>query len=147
MKVEKLDHIHVYVKDLDQAKDFFCRILGTTFSPNIAAEDVQTRSSLSPLGVELIESTSPTGIVAEAIKRRGEGLYAISFKVPDIEEAIKELQSMGLRLVGRVEVGRIREAQFHPKDSHGVMLELCQYEEQSGVALAALSHSQPQNSL
>ncbi len=138
MKAERLDHIHIYVKDLEKAKDTFSRILGTTFSPNIEVEDMQIRSALSPLGVELIESASPDGVVAKAIERRGEGLYALSFKVPDIEEAVNELQSMGLRLVGRVEEGNIREAQFHPKDCHGVMIELCQYQEHSGAAIAVL---------
>jgi len=138
MKVERLDHIHIYVKDLEKAKDTFSRVLGTAFSPYLTVKDIQIRATLSPLGLELVESTSPDGVVAKAIQHGGEGLYALSFKVPDLEEAIKELQSMGMRLVGRVEVGNIKEAQFHPKDCNGVMIELCQYQEHSAAAVAVL---------
>ena len=139
MKVEKLDHVHVYVKDLEKAKGFFSRLLSTNFSPDFAEEeDMKVRTSLTPLGLELIEPTSPDSAVAKIIERRGEGLAALSFKVTDIEQAIAELESQGLRLIAKVEFGNIKEAQFHPGDAHGVMLELCEYEEQHGAALAAL---------
>ena len=138
MKVEKLDHIHVYVKDLEKAKDTFSRLLGTTFCSDIIMEQAQLRSTLSPLGVELMQSTSPDGFVAKAIENRGEGLAALSFKVPDIEQAIKELQSMGLCLVARLELGGVKEAQFHPKDCHGVMIELCEYQGRIESAITTL---------
>ena len=63
LKAERLDHIHIYVKDLEKAKDTFSRLLGTIFSPNMEVEDIQIRSAISPLGVELTESTSPDGVV------------------------------------------------------------------------------------
>lgn len=138
MKVERLDHIHIYVNDLEKAKGLFSRILGTNFSPTISEEKgLKILSSLSPLGIELIQPISPDSAVAKTIERRGEGLAGVSFKVADIEQAITELESQGLRLVGRVEEGNIKEAQFHPRDAFGVMLELCQYEEQHGAFLAA----------
>jgi hypothetical protein len=62
---------------------------------------------------------------------------ALSFKVPDIESAIAELQSQGIRLVGTVNYDHLKEAQFHPQDWHGVMLELCQYEERHPCYYAA----------
>lgn len=139
MKVERIDHIHVAVKDLDKAISFFSQILGTNFSNTINVEKYTLKSVISPLGLELIESTSPEGVIAKFIERKGEGVSAISFKVPNLEEAIAELQSKGLRLVGRVEQGRLKEAQFHPKDAFGVMIELCEYEDVHGAAQAALS--------
>lgn len=138
MKAERLDHIHIYVKDLEKAKNTFSRALGTTFSPTIKPKDLPIKSAISPIGLELIEPTDPNGVVAKAMERGGEGLYGLSFKVPDIEEAIKVLQSMGMRMVGRVNEGRMKEAQFHPRDAHGVMVELCEYEDRSPGALAAL---------
>ena len=133
MKVERIDHIHIYVRDLDKAVKFFSEILGTKFSQPIIVENQKLRSMLDPLGLELIESTSPEGPVAKAVELRGEGLAAISFKVPDIEEAAAELQSKGLRPVSRVEIGKVKEVQFHPKDAHGVMIELCEYEEEHSI--------------
>jgi len=46
---------------------------------------------------------------------------------------------MGIRLVRRIESGKIKEAQFHPKDTFGVMLELCEYELEHGAHIAAKS--------
>ena len=136
MKVEKIDHIHIAVKDLEKAIRFFSDILGTKFSSVIHAEKFDLKSVLDPLGLEIIQSTSPEGIIAKFIDQRGEGLHAISFKVPSLDEAIAELQAKGLRLVGRIDLGGIKEAQFHPKDSFGMMIELCEYQEEHGAARA-----------
>ena len=138
MKVERLDHIHIFVKDIKKAKGLFSRILGTNFSLTIVEENLKLQFALSPLGIELIEPTSRDSGVAKTLERRGEGLAGISFKVANIEQAITELQSQGLRLVGKSETGSVKEAQFHPADACGVMLELCQYEEQHSAALPAL---------
>lgn len=110
--------------------------MGTKFSQVIFAEKFDLKSVLDPLGLELIQSTSPEGVIAKFIKHWGEGLHAVSFKVPNLDEAIAELQAKGLRLVGRIDLGGIREAQFHPKDSFGVMIELCEYQEEHGAVRA-----------
>jgi methylmalonyl-CoA epimerase len=136
MKVEKIDHVHVYVKDLERAKNFFEDIFGTKFSEPIIAEPFQVKSRIDPLGLELLEATSPESPIARHIEKRGEGIVAIAVKVPDIEAAIQELEAKGLRLVGRIQLGGIKEAQFHPKDTYGMMVELCEYQEVHGAALA-----------
>ncbi len=140
MRVEKIDHIHIYVKELDKAITFFSDILGTKFSDIIVDDKVfHIRSALDRLGLELVESITPDGAVARTIEKRGEGLAAISLKVPDLEEAVKELQAKGLKPISTIALGKIKEVQFHPKDACGVMIELCEYEEESGAARAALS--------
>lgn len=137
MKVEKVDHVHIFVKDLDKAIKFLEGALGTKFSEPHCPENLDARTTLDPLGLELIEGVSPDSAVAKFIERRGEGLAAISLKVPDIEEAIAHLESRGVRLMRRIESGRLKEAQFHPKDTFGVMIELCEYELEHGARLAS----------
>jgi len=137
MKVERIDHIHIFVKDLDKAIQLLEGALGTKFSEPHVLKDLDARATLDPLGLELIEGRSPDGAVARFIERRGEGLAAISLKVPDIEEAIAHLESRGVRLVRRIESGKLKEAQFHPKDTFGVMIELCEYELEHGARLAS----------
>lgn len=139
LKVEKLDHVHIFVKDMEKAKELFSRILGTTFSPVLTEEKVlKIDSSLSPLGIELIASAFPDSAVSKTIEHRGEGLAGLSFKVSDLEQATAYLESQGLRPIGKIEMGKIKEVQFHPADVYGVLLELCQYEEQHGAFLAAI---------
>jgi len=131
MKVEQIDHIHIVVKDLDKAVEFFESLLGVKFSKEVFLEEWQFKSRIAPIGpvgIELMQPTSPDSVFAKFIERRGEGLQAISLKVPDIEEAKAEMEARGIRLVSAVEVGRMKEAQFHPKDAYGVLIELCQYQ-------------------
>ena len=142
MKVERVDHIHIAVKDFDKAISFFETVLGTKFSPPLEVEkdglgnNVGMRTTLSPLGLEVFSPASQESAIHHFIERRGEGLHAISFKVDDIEAAIKHCEASGMRLVGRITLGKLKEAQFHPKDSFGFMIELCEYPDQSATYLA-----------
>ncbi len=138
MKIEKIDHIHIYVKDMDKAKTLFEKMLNTAFSANIEDEKYAIRSSLEPLGVELVSSMTPDGPIAKDIEKRGEGVHGISFKVDNLEEATAEMIAKGFKVVGRVNVGGLKEVQFHPRDTFGVMIELCEYQELHGAARAAL---------
>lgn len=146
MKVERIDHIHIAVRDMDKAVEFFSEIFETNFGDAVEVPEFNIQGKLCPLGIELVASTSPDGAVNQFIQRRGEGLYHIAFKVPDIEQAIVELQSRGLRMIGREQMGNLKEAQFHPKDSFGVMIELAEYEEVHGAEVAAKSASSPAQS-
>ncbi|MBU2649143.1 VOC family protein [bacterium] len=128
MEVEKIDHIHIYVKDLEKARDFFAHILGSKFSEMMDVEAYDIQSLVNSLGIELVGARSKGGPMEKIIEKTGEGLAAISLKVPDIEKAIAELKAKGLRMTGREQFGKLKEAWFHPDDAFGVMIELCEYE-------------------
>ena len=137
MKAEKIDRVHIAVKDLDKATKFFSKMLGTTFSrAPVVNEDISVRVAFSPIGLEIVESTSPDSAFAKFIETRGEGMFSLCFKVPDLEKAIDKCQSMGMRLVARPGGGELKEAQFHPKDCFGVSIVLCEYEETHGAEVA-----------
>jgi catechol 2,3-dioxygenase-like lactoylglutathione lyase family enzyme len=61
MKVQKLDHVHIYVNDLEKAARFFSEILGTKFSEVIEKPGWDFKLAMDPLGVELVQPTSPGG--------------------------------------------------------------------------------------
>lgn len=136
MKVQKVDHIHIYVNDLDTAISFWSDVLGTKFTDVVVEEEWRFKATMEPLGIELVSPTTPDSVVGRTLKSRGEGLAAISLKVPDIEEATRELEAKGLRVVGRMQHGGLKEVQFHPKDAYGVMIELAEYQEQPGAMTA-----------
>lgn len=136
MEVERIDHIHVFVKDLEKAVTFFEDILGSTFSEMRHNEELQLNWRMNTLGLELLSSSSPDGAVAKLVERKGEGLAGISLKVDNIEEAVSELQSHGIRLISRYEGGILKEADFHPKDCFGVVMELCEYTVPHGSFIA-----------
>ena len=137
MKVQKVDHIHIYVHDIDAAIAFWSDILGTKFSEVVVEEEWRFKATMEPLGVELVSPTTADSVVGRALESREEGLAAISLKVDDIEEATRELEAKGLRVVGRMRHGGLKEVQFHPKDAYGVMIELAEYQEQHGAIVAS----------
>jgi methylmalonyl-CoA/ethylmalonyl-CoA epimerase len=79
--------------------------------------------------LELLESTEPDGPVAKHIESRGEGIQHIAFRVENIEEALRELKKKGVRLIDqapRKGAGGAKIAFIHPKETHGVLVELCE---------------------
>jgi methylmalonyl-CoA/ethylmalonyl-CoA epimerase len=79
--------------------------------------------------VELLESTDPDGPISRFINSRGEGIQHIAFRVEDIEAALVELKAKGVRLIDekpRLGAGGARIAFIHPKETNGVLVEICQ---------------------
>jgi methylmalonyl-CoA epimerase len=128
MKIERVDHVHVYVKELNKAREFFADLLGTRFSGTMGGEEVGFRSVVSPFGIELLEGTSPDSDVGKAVAKRGEGLAAISLKVDNIADAEEHFKKRGIRVLGRIDHKGLKEVWFHPMDTFGVMVELCEYD-------------------
>ena len=124
MKVEKIDHVAIQVIDLEKAKEFFNDLLGTEFGDSADFPEMDVKASICPLGIELTAPLIPDGPVAKAIEERGEGLSLLSFIVPDLEEAMAEMKSKGIRLIETLERPEWKAAIYHPKDTHGVMVEL-----------------------
>ncbi len=144
MKVEKLDHIHIYVKDLDKAMARFEDLLGVKFTGPFMefADEWGSKGAFAPPGIDLEAPTRQDSAVAKVIERSGEGLVGgASFKVADIESSIAELESKGMKLLGRITMGGLKEAWFHPAGAHGVLIELCEY--QAANALEASLQKTP----
>jgi len=145
LKVERLDHIHIYVKDHEKAVKRFEQLLGVEFeilTEEVGQQGIDLKDAYSTIGIDILQALSPEHPIAKAIERSGEGLTGgVSFKVPDIEVGIAHFQSKGMTLLGRIEMGGIKEAWFHPKDAHNVLIELCEYDAEN--ALEASRQKQP----
>lgn len=128
MKVEKIDHVAINVKDLKKAARFFTDLLGTEFSSPAVFKELDLTSLIEPLGIELVEPLTPDGPTARTIEQRGEGLSLISLKVTNVEEAMAEMKSRGVRLVTLIDRPKMKAAIYHPKDTFGVMIELIEYQ-------------------
>jgi len=132
MKVKHIDHIGVAVKDLNQAAKFYTDILGIAKQEEEVVAEQKVRVAFLPITdseVELLESTEPDGPIARFIENRGEGIQHIAFRVENIEEALEELKEKGIRLIDqhpRKGAGGARIAFIHPKETNGVLVELCE---------------------
>ena len=124
MKVEKIHHISIMVRDLEKAGKLFTDLFGMELSGPHVNEALDVRFLSSPLGINLVAPLTPDGSSARSLGRRGEGLSMLVLNVSDIEEAVADMQSHGVRLVGREERPSARTATLHPKDMFGVFIEL-----------------------
>ncbi len=134
MKILHIDHIGVASKDMKAALEFFVEKLGLESMGFETVEEQAVRVAFLPLGegeIEILESTRPDGPVAKFIESKGEGVQHIALRVDDLEAALEELKAKGVRLIDekpRRGAGGARIAFIHPKETHGVLLELCQRE-------------------
>ncbi|MCX6000321.1 MAG: VOC family protein [Chloroflexi bacterium] len=137
MKVEKIDHVHIYVRDIEKSIQRLEYLLGVKFG-EVMKEELEAFGAVgafAPPGLDISQPTSPDSPTAKIIERMGEGLVGgASFKVQDIEAGIAELESKGMKLLGSLEIGGLKEAWFHPKDSCGLMIELCEYDAENALA-------------
>ncbi|RKD20940.1 methylmalonyl-CoA epimerase [Caminicella sporogenes DSM 14501] len=130
MKVLKVDHIGIAVKNLDETLKFYTEALGLELHGTETVEEQKVKVAFLPVGdteVELLESTSPDGPIAKFIEKKGEGIQHIAFRVENIEEAIEYMKEKGFRMIDekpRYGAGGAKIAFMHPKSSHGVLVEL-----------------------
>lgn len=139
MKVEAINHINVFVKDLEVAVKRFSDILGTQFIGPFTVGRTQDKVAYDTLGFKIVGATSPTSSVTKYIDEHGEGVAAIGLKVPDIEEAIRELTTKDIDILERKEkVGPLKTAVTDPKNAYGVSFELIEYRGVRPVTIAGL---------
>ncbi len=134
--LKKIDHIGIAVKNMEDALAFYEGALGLKATGTEVVEEQKVKVAFLPLGeskLELLESTEPDGPVAKFIESRGEGVQHIAIRVDNIEEKLKELEEKGIRLIDkspRYGAGGARIAFLHPKSTSGILLELCQRNEE-----------------
>lgn len=130
--VNKVDHIGIAVKNLDETLKFYEDVLGFKCVAEEVVEEQKVRTAFLPLGdteIELLESTSEDGPIAKFIEKKGEGIQHIAYKVDDIEKKLEELKAKGIRLIDekpRRGAGGAMIAFLHPKSTFGVLIEICQ---------------------
>ena len=85
MKVKKMDHFCIAVKDLEAARKIWEPVLGRSEPDERYVDEPEqirvARYMLDGAGFELMESTSPDGPVARWIEKNGEGIMLIGFNV------------------------------------------------------------------
>ena len=134
MKPIKINHVAIVVQDIDAALNFWEQTFGLKLDH---VEDVPSQKSkvaFLPLGeseIELVQPTTSDSGLANFLEKRGEGMHHICIEVEDIDAALAELKSKGVRLINDVpeELPGRKMAFVHPKAANGVLVELYQLTE------------------
>ena len=136
MKIETLDHIHIYCADPEASASFY--IDHFEASELFRNENVhgQTRIFLSLGGQFLVLGPFPPGLTPSAPPEPGDGAYTNGFgvahfglKVEDVEQAAIELREAGVSLLCDPvhETGGIGLSYCYLAAPDGVIVELTQY--------------------
>ncbi len=102
MKIEKIGQVCFAVEDLEKTKKIYEENLGLVPAIEYVAgsEFIKVaRYYIGGVAVEFMESTSPEGEVAKFIKKKGEGVFLIAYKVDDLGGALAELKTKGADLI------------------------------------------------
>ncbi len=130
MKVKEIDHICFAVRNLGQARKIYEGLLG--LEPACTYESCEEsikviRYYLGDVALELLEPATPNCEVARFIEKKGEGLFLISFRVDDVEQALHGLKDAGHRTIDdrpRTLLGNRYAFIQPPRLTHGVLIEV-----------------------
>jgi methylmalonyl-CoA epimerase len=129
---ERIDHIGVAVSDLEGAVALYRDQLGMPVEHRETVEQFGVEAVLLGVGeahLELLRPVDPESAVGRFLDRSGPGLHHVAYMTPDIEAALDEVRSAGLRLIDeepRTGIRNSRVAFVHPKSTGGVLTELVQ---------------------
>ena len=130
--MQKIEHLGIAVFDLEEAEKTYSQLLGAGPYKRESVESESVNTSffrVGPSKIELLESSDPEGPIAKFLSKRGEGIHHVAFEVVDIHAEMERLRSQGFRLLNEEpKKGADNKwvAFVHPKNSHGVLVELCQ---------------------
>jgi methylmalonyl-CoA/ethylmalonyl-CoA epimerase len=130
--MNKIEHIGIAVKDLNQASEVYERLLGRGSYKQEYVDSESVLAAFFQIGenkIELLESTEPTSAISSFIEKRGEGIHHIAFAVTDILFEMERLKREGFVLLNeKPKRGADNKLVcfVHPKAAHGVLIELCQ---------------------
>ncbi|MHA1904526.1 MAG: methylmalonyl-CoA epimerase [Candidatus Thorarchaeota archaeon] len=136
MAIEKLDHIGIAVKSIEDSLPYYRDVLGLEYLGSEVVEEQKVRVAFLKLGessIELLEPISQESPIFKFLEKRGSGIHHLAVRTSSIEEALDAHKSSGARLIddkARTGAHRMKIAFVHPKSTGGVLLELCEKPEQ-----------------
>jgi len=128
----KVEHIGIAVKSLESADKLFSQLFKKEPYKHETVDSEYVTTSFFQMGetkIELLEASSPDSAIAKFIAKKGEGIHHIAFEVEDIYSEMDRLSKEGYRVLNeKPKKGADNKlvAFLHPKDAHGVLVELCQ---------------------
>ncbi len=131
MKPTHIEHIGIAVKSLEEAIPYYEKVLGLECYAVEEVKDQKVKTAFFKVGdtkIELLESTDPEGPIGKFLEKKGPGVHHVAFAVDDVNDALKDAENAGVRLVdqqGRKGAEGLNIGFLHPKSTLGVLTELC----------------------
>ena len=130
--MKKIEHIGIAVSNIEKSNKVFTKIFGKESykSEKVGSEGVIT--SFFQVGenkIELVAATNDDSPIHKYLSKNREGMHHIAFDVEDISSEMQRLKKEGIRLLNESpKKGADNKliCFLHPKDTNGVLIELCQ---------------------
>ena len=147
MDIRRITEVGIAVRDLAQATALFEHLFNASVGELIEVPRYAMHYRMCRVGkvdFEVMAPTGDTGVIADFLKKRGEGLHHIAFAVDDIQTTMNTLREKNVRFVDDAPVreklgfedfaGRkfsedIQFAFSHPASILGILFEFIQYPE------------------
>ena len=130
--MDKIEHIGIAVNDIKEANLVFKSILGKLHYKTEYVESEDVLTSFFDLGeskIELIESNNQDHTISKFLNSNNSAIHHIAIKVSDIYFEIQRIKKEGIRVLNEIpKQGADKQliCFLHPKDTLGVLIELCQ---------------------
>ncbi|QSS99486.1 VOC family protein [Pontibacillus sp. ALD_SL1] len=134
-----LDHIGVAVRNIEESIHFYENVLGATMIDRYRSEAIGVESEIAIMDVNgfrtelLMPTNNTTSPIARFIKQKGKGVHHVAYQVDDLDEAMKELEAKGIRILeGSLRTNKHgrRLIYVNPADTEGTIVEYCDYPNQ-----------------
>jgi methylmalonyl-CoA/ethylmalonyl-CoA epimerase len=132
MDISHIEHIGIAVKSIEDSLPYYENVLGLKCYNVEEVADQKVKTAFFKVGqtkIELLEPTSEDSTIAKFIEKKGEGVHHVAFAVPNVADALAEVESKGVRLIDNAPRGGaegLSIAFLHPKSTGSVLTELCQ---------------------
>jgi hypothetical protein len=126
LSVERLGHVNVFDDSYQASLDGQRDVLGAKVFREWTEEQFGGANALALVGRTCIETfapTAPDGAIGQWLKARGPGWHSIEWTIPSLSEAEQTLTEHGIRVTEQTDAYLFS----HPKDLHGLCLELTEH--------------------
>ena len=132
MEISHIEHIGIAVRSIDDHLPYYENVLGLKCYNIEEVADQKVKTAFFKVGqtkIELLEATSEESPITKFIEKKGEGIHHIAFAVPDVTQALAEVEAKNVQLIDkspRKGAEGLQIAFLHPKSTGSVLTELCQ---------------------
>lgn len=137
-KIQRFDHMHVNPADFERFNEKFQEFMGYNYLMQMPMEQYGTEVAYepAPIGMEAFKVTDASKSESARIASESKGIFCICYKVDCLEEAIKDMEAKGWKMLEYIDNNPILEAVFDTKDDLGFYIELTEYPFESMRALS-----------
>ncbi|MDY0904373.1 methylmalonyl-CoA epimerase [Pedobacter sp. CFBP9032] len=130
--MNKIEHIGIAVNNLSKSVPLYELLLNTScYKTEIVASEYVNTAFLKTgeNKIELLEATDDDSAIAKFLEKKGEGIHHVAFAVDNLLEEMERLKANGFTLLNDVPKKGADNKMVcfvHPKNTNGVLIELCQ---------------------